>query len=167
MEGNLMNTVDDTPNRQRSNRQRSKWGRSKWGGGTGALVAASMAIAIPLSLLFGSLFTLLQSEWSPLPFAIATIIVLPSMFVSAWAVLVDRNTLTDAPRDPESSVESRWYEKAASSAFNDLIAIIGLSAGAFALADIPIATSHAFMILAAIAFADVVLRYLIVRRKEG
>lgn len=110
---------------------RSKWGRAKFGGSSAQLVAASLAAGVLLSAALGWLFMLLRNGDHPLlAFAIMAVFTLPIAAVLAWAVLVDRSTLAGAIEKPEDSVESAWYEKAASGAFTDILLVGGLGCAA-------------------------------------
>ncbi|MGW9404897.1 hypothetical protein ACWGQ2_13145 [Arthrobacter sp. NPDC055585] len=110
---------------------RSKWGRAKFGGSSAQLMTASLAAAVLLSAALGWLFMLLRNGDRPmLAFAVMAVFTLPVSAVLAWAGLVDRSTLAGAIEKPEDSVESAWYEKAASGAFTDILLVGGLGCAA-------------------------------------
>ena len=110
---------------------RSKWGRSRFGGSSAQLLAASLAIAVLVSAALGWLFMVLRNGDRPLlAFGIMAAFTLPVAAVLAWVVLVDRSTITGALEKPEDSVESVWYEKAASGAFTDILLVGGLGCAA-------------------------------------
>lgn len=109
----------------------SKWGRAKFGGSSAHLLAASLAAGVLLSGALGWLFMVLRNGDRPLlAFAVMAVFTLPVAAVLAWAVLVDRATLAGALEEPEDSVESAWYEKAASGAFTDILLVGGLGCAA-------------------------------------
>ncbi|MFT4296684.1 MAG: hypothetical protein QM582_14865 [Micropruina sp.] len=104
-----------------------------------------------------------QENWLS-GFVIGAVVTLPTASALAWAVLVDRSTLRGAVDRPEESVENTWYDQAASGAFNDLIMVIGLGAGAFSIFRVGIAASAVLMVLALLAAADFGLRYWVASR---
>ncbi|WIV44149.1 hypothetical protein [Glutamicibacter nicotianae] len=61
------------------------------------------------------------------------LLMLPAASALCWVFMLDRDTLAGAVRDPESSIEGKWYEKAVFGAFHDLIALCGLGAMALGL----------------------------------
>lgn len=110
---------------------RSKWGRARFGGRTSHLMAASLAIAVLVSAALGWLFMVLRNGDRPLlAFGIMAAFTLPIAAVLAWVVLVDRSTIPGALKKPEDSVESVWYDKAASGAFTDILLVGGLGCAA-------------------------------------
>ena len=108
-----------------------KWGRARFGGSSAQLLAACLAIAVLVSAALGWLFMVLRNGDRPLlAFGIMAAFTLPVTAALAWAVLVDRSTITGALEKPEDSVESVWYEKAASGAFTDILLVGGLGCAA-------------------------------------
>lgn len=154
-------------NNMTNDKPRSKWGSSKLGGGPGTLTAVSLVGALPIAALLAWLLGKIQGEGSVLLWVITSIVFIPVVSGTIWFILVDRTSLTDAPDDPESSIEGKWYTRATAGAFWDLLAAIGIGAGAYAIFDIPLSTESAFMILFGLALADVFLRYQVIKMREG
>lgn len=148
---------------------RNGFGRSKLGGGSVLLFVMCLVIAIPLSLLCGwAVVRHLGGDNVPTYYFLATALpFLPAFFVISWFFLVDRESLKGIIKDPESSIEGKWYDRAAVGTFGDLIAVIGVGAGAFSLFSIPVSTGLAFLILASFAAIDLVIRYLVFKKKES
>ncbi|MBF4995298.1 hypothetical protein ITX31_14415 [Arthrobacter gandavensis] len=110
---------------------RSKWGRGRFGGSTSHLMAASLTVGVLVSAALGWLFMVLRNGDRPLlAFGIMAVFTLPIAAVLAWVVLVDRSTVAGALDKPEDSVESVWYDKAASGAFTDILLVGGLGCAA-------------------------------------
>lgn len=83
----------------------------------------------------------------------------------AWAIIVDRDTLRGATADPEQSVESTWYDRAASGAFSDVLLITGLATTVIACTSIEISTVLALATVILIAMGSFTVRYLIQKRR--
>ena len=136
---------------------RTKWGRSRFGGSPGALIAISLVAGAPLAAGVGWLAMLAESGHpSPwLIFWVTAIVTWPLGAGLVWALLVDRSTLSGAPDDPDSSVESRWYDKAAAGAFHVLIVSLGLGAAVFQFLKVDVAPPlllGGYFVLAVAAF---------------
>ncbi|MEB7503323.1 hypothetical protein [Arthrobacter koreensis] len=117
-----------------TNNARSKWGRARLGGSTAQLLAASLAAGVLAAGVLGWLFMVLRNGDRPLlEFGIMAVFTLPIAATLAWVVLVDRSTITGAIKKPEDSVESAWYDKAASGAFTDILLVGGLGCAALTL----------------------------------
>ena len=90
-----------------------------------------------------------------------------------WLLLVDRDTLTGAPKNVEDSVEFRWSERAAAGVFRDLLLALGV--GAAVLSILQITTGLAFqwplsLVLAGVlilAMADFGIRFQLAKRAES
>ena len=138
-----------------------KWGRARFGGSSAQLLASCLAIAVLVSAALGWLFMVLRNGDRPLlAFGIMAAFTLPVTAALAWAVLVDRSTITGALEKPEDSVESVWYEKAASGAFTDILLVGGL--GCTALTFLGTEGTAGLVLGGVVAFAmlDFGVRYL-------
>lgn len=148
--------------------RRTFFGRPRFGGGTGVLIGLSLLIGTVSASGLGLLVVLLGSEnarpW--LGFLIGATVTLPVCTAGAWALLVDRATLAGAPRDPDSSVESHWYDKAAATTFNVLFAALGIGAGVFAFVDVPVDTSLVLIGYVVLAMTAFWISYLLRKRSE-
>ena len=86
-------------------------------------------------------------------------------FGLVWALVVDRDSLHGAVDRPEESVESRWYDAAASKAFTDVILVVGLATAVIAFAGLEppvLVVLPAVIVVAAGAFG---IRYLLARTR--
>jgi len=146
----------------------SKWGRSRFGGGPGALIAASLVTGVVLSAGAGVLFARLNA---PDHFLLAALIMaaglLPVISTACWALLLDRNTLRGATRNPEISVESQWHDKAAVGVFQDLLIVCGLGAALFSFIPVAVSLGLALAGMVLVAMVDFAVRYLLIKRAEG
>jgi len=158
-----MNTSKGT-----STPSRTRWGRSRFGGSGRTLIAGSIALGLVLSAGLGGLFAVLEPTASrPLAFGVGVAMTLPFSILLVWVLLVDRSTLAGAPDDPEASIESHWYDRAASGAFTDLIIVLGLGSAVFSFLDLGVSTALVLGGLFVIAAIDVAARYLIAKRADG
>lgn len=119
---------------------RPRWGRSsRLGGGSGRLILVSLVAGAVIALLIGAAaYGLASSHGGADPRfptvmgAVMAASALPVGAALAWLFLVDRTTLRGAVRDTEETIEGRWFEKAQSGAFGDLLVVLGL--GTFVVA---------------------------------
>lgn len=148
---------------------RTKWGRSRFGGSGRALIAASLTVGAILSLGIAWAISLMGTTqdrpW--LIYAIGVIVTLPVTAMGTWALLVDRSTLTGAPNDPDSSVESRWYDKAAAGAYHVLIATLGLGAALLAFLKVDISPPLLLMGVFGIGAAAFWISYFVARKADS
>ena len=108
---------------------RTRWGRTKIGSGR----VPAMAIATPSGLVLGFLLSLVAA-WAgitgPYPVVGVTVFTLclavPATML-VWVLVLDRSTLQGAAEQPEESIESRWYTRAAAGAQTDVILLAGLA----------------------------------------
>lgn len=140
--------------------KRSRWGRARFGGSSAVLISISLGIGAAISAAAGALFVALGDVERPiLAFALMATFTFPAAAALGWAVLVDRTTLAGAADKPEDSVESAWYDKAASGAFGDVLLVGGLGAGGFALTWIEGPLTWALSGLVLFAMIDFAVRY--------
>lgn len=156
-------------NASKTPQARSRWGRSRLGGGTAALITASLAIGAAVSSGLGLLAqATLPDRGQPwLLFAVFAVVTLPVTSIGAWALLVDRSTITGAVDDPDESVENRWYERAATASFHVLLSTLGLGLTVFVFLRIDISPSVltlCYLVIAMVAFG---VNYLLTKRRDG
>lgn len=149
----------------------SKWGRTRFGGSPALLIVLSVLGGLILSAAIAWLIwqfgpdAVVQRK--ALAAVVAGLVMLPATFALCWVIMLDRDTLAGAVKDPDSSIEGKWYDKAAFGAFHDLIAVCGL--GAMALSLLPIDVVPAMALCGVVMFAavDTTVRYLLIKKVEG
>lgn len=145
----------------------SRWGRARFGRGTAALIGTSLGIGALLSAVAGWTFSALSGSEQPLlALAVMFICTLPVTTALGWAILVDRSSLKGAIERPDDSIESAWYEKAASGTFGDVLLVGGLGATAFALLNIEAQVSWSLAAVVAFAMLDFTVRFLWLKRSS-
>ena len=141
--------------------KKTRWGRARFGGGAVALWSAALGIGLVFSAGLGGLFSWLGGDGNPLlEFTVMAFCTLPVTSAFGWGMLVDRSTLAGAPDKPEESVESAWYDKAASGAFGDILLVGGLGSVAFTFTRLEADPSLALACLVTFAMLDFAARYL-------
>ena len=151
----------------------SFWGRSaRLGGGTGRLVAVSLLLGLLLAALTGAVAYGLAGASAPAdprqPWMLALVVgsgALPVMAGLVWVLLVDRETIAGAVRDPEESIESRWYDAAARGVFHDLLVVAGLGTFVVSLTRWSAELSLVGLGLLLFLAADFAVRYLLQKRR--
>ncbi len=139
----------------------SRWGRARFGGSFAGLALASLAVGVLLAGGVGWLFASFALTDRPgIGFAFVAAGVLPVATMLGWAIFVDRSTLAGAVERPEESIESVWYEKAASGAFGDILLVGGISAVGFSIMQIDAPVMLVVAIVIGFAMLDFGVRYL-------
>lgn len=148
---------------------RSALGRAKFGGGTGTLVTVSLIAGAVTAALIGYLASLSKfADHSALGWIVFTAAFFPIFTAVYWALLVDRSTMTYAPRDPESSIESSWYQKAASGTFTFLLGGLGVALFVTTLfVDLTLKLDDVILVILVLTMLTFGVNYLIVRRRES
>lgn len=148
---------------------RTKWGYTKFGNRR----TPTMAIAIPLGIVVGITGGWLSATigvTGPNPtlgfWVFASCLTMPAIAL-VFALIVDRSTLQGATERTEDSIESRWYDKAASGSFTDLILVLGLTslALAFVPRDVPVDLKLVLPAIIGVCVIPFGVRYLLLRRK--
>ncbi|GEO97105.1 hypothetical protein [Kocuria turfanensis] len=148
---------------------RTKWGRTKFGTGR----TPAMAIAVPAGVILagaGGWLSVLVGVTAANPalgfWVFSACLTMPAIAL-VYVLVVDRDTLEGAVERPDDSIESRWYDRAASGSFMDLVAGLGITL--IVLTFVPGGVSVDLdLVLAAVlaaCFASFGIRYLVLRRK--
>lgn len=144
----------------------STWGSSRYGGGQAALLTVSIIGGAALSLLVGwGTVSFRQADLPGWALPVVSLPIWPVASAGLWALLVDRSTLKGAVRNPEASVESHWYAKAAETTFHSMIAIMGLGAAAFSIFDWDAPASWVLTATTVLAMLIFVVSYLVYKRR--
>lgn len=147
---------------------KTRWGISRFGGSSATLIGTSLGIGLVLSTGAGLLFARLNaSEQFTLAAVIMTACLLPALSTACWALLVDRDSLKGVTKNPEISVESQWYDKAAIGVFQDLLIICGLGAALFSFVQVSVSLGLTLAGIVLVAMVDFALRYLIIKKAQG
>lgn len=146
---------------------RSRWGRSKFGAGR----LPALWVAAPLgavgAVTLAAVVVMMESAGSqPVLGGIAIALVLMWPLTGlVWVVIVDRDTLRGATKNPEQSIESFWHDRAASRAFTDTLLIGGLATAAISLSGIEISAVFAVAGIVLFSMSSFGIRYLLLRRQ--
>ena len=144
----------------------STWGSSRYGGGQATLLTVSSVGGAVLSLLVGwGIVSFRQADLPGWALPLVSLPVWPVASASLWALLVDRSTIKDAARNPEASIESHWYAKAAESTFYSMIAIMGLGAAAFSLLEWDVPASSVLAATTVLAMLIFCVSYQVHKRR--
>ncbi|MBY6538951.1 hypothetical protein HQ325_09720 [Rhodococcus sp. BP-349] len=146
---------------------RSRWGRTTFDDGRYPALWAAAPFGAVAALAIAAALVLTDSAGPrPAVGAVAAFVVCLWPCVGlAWVVLVDRNTLRGAPADPEHSVESAWYDRAAGGAFTDLLLITGLGTAGLAISGTDVSAVPALGLVLVVAMGSFGLRYQLARRR--
>lgn len=125
---------------------KTKFGRSKFGGSPAGLIAMSLVGGVVLAAAFAALMVWLQDPARvTLYFGVYFWVTLPVLAAASWALLVDRETITGAVRNPENSVENTWYAEATKDAFHVLMVLGGIGCIVFSVRPVDAPLSMVFL----------------------
>lgn len=148
-----------------SSRGRTAWGATKKGRRGVGLWGPAVGIGAVISgVMAGLTYVLSPSPTPGLLAVVIAVVTLPVGITLGWALLVDRSSIKGAVQRPEESVESRWWDQAASGALMDGFAMIGLAAGAIVITGVEVAAENVLLALWVLLSVDVGIRYLVARR---
>lgn len=146
---------------------RSRLGRVKFGSGRLPALWVAAPVGLVLSAALGLLFVVTHSS-EPRPIVGGVALAFTTVGICtglAWALIVDFDTVRGATQNPEQSVESAWYDRAASGAFTDTLITTGLGAAAFSFVQVDISISVALAAVILIAMTSFAVRYFTLHRK--
>lgn len=147
---------------------RSRWGRVKFAGGR----LSAMWVAAPVGLILAAALALVfvvTHNVGPNPTVVGIAVTFTMLWPCTaliWALIVDRDTVRGSTTNPEQSVESVWYDRAASGALTDTILTTGLGTAAIAFASIEIPAVIALAAVILIAMVSFGVRYFIQQRQS-
>lgn len=160
--------MTDTPTPPQQPRAvRSRWGRVRAGDRRVPALLVALPVAIVLAAALGALVMATGAAGEPRlagGVAVAVITLWPLAGL-VWALVVDRTTLAGATARPEQSIESAWYERAASGAFSDTVVVVGLAAAAIAFTGLDVPVLLALSGVIVVAAGSVTVRYLAQHRR--
>ncbi|GAA1416249.1 hypothetical protein AUR04nite_28600 [Glutamicibacter uratoxydans] len=153
---------------------KSRWGRMRSGGSTRKLLGISLGGGLAIALALGSLAAVLgYPQQIPLALAGYSISFWLPFSALIWVLLVDRETITGAPKDVEQSIESRWAERAGAAVFRDMLLFLGLGAGVLSFLQfkvdwfLEVPLGLAFALVLSLLLIDFAIRYQLIKRTEG
>ncbi len=128
-----------------------------------AAAVTGLVIAVGIGLLAGSSDP--DRFWlRTLVFSVCTLG--PSLGVG-WLLFLSGRTGPGPSVRVEETVEHDWWQRSASGSFLDLLTVAGLGAAVLAVADVEVAASSVLAALIVFAFADVAVRWTLLRRRAA
>jgi hypothetical protein len=146
---------------------RTRWGRVKLGDGRLPALWTALPFGIVLAVALAGV-VVMTGEAGPRPAVGAIAVAAVTIWQCTglvWAMIVDRNTLQGATANPEQSIESAWYERAAAGAFSDILLITGLGTAAIAFTGIEVPTLVALPGVIIVAAGSLAIRYFAQQRR--
>lgn len=147
--------------------KRNFWGRSRFGGGTAVLLVACSAIALAVSGAIAGYALAFRDGDAQGILLVFAILALPSVFAGAWVLLVEPSTLGDVVERPDDTIEVQWLQQAQSGAFTDVLLVLGLTLVAGVFVDLDVSVRLALTLVVGFAMADVAVRVLWLKRRDG
>ncbi len=91
----------------------------------------------------------------------------PPAYGLGWLLFVAPSAPDGPVTRVEDTVEHRWWQESATGAFLDVIAVAGIGCFALAVSDLRIDAQNPLAALILLAFADVAVRFAVLRRREA
>jgi hypothetical protein len=147
---------------------RTKWGRVRFGGGRLNALAFAAAVGLPLAVLAAlGAWGLGAIDHPAIGLPVFSVMLTAPATALVYALVVDRATMSGAPKNPEESVENAWYDRAAQKAFHDVVLVVGLTLFVIAIADIEFDAMWALVGVLAVAAVSFGIRYRIMTRRDS
>ncbi len=128
--------------------------------------AMAIASALVLAGGLGALAAFLREQDGVLTGVGLGIFTFPPLLALSWLVLVSRHTVTPEPH-AEESVERQWLDRALSGGFTDVLTACGLALTAVAVTGVEISGLATLTAVVVLAMVDVVVRYVVISRRES
>lgn len=89
-----------------------------------------------------------------------------TFFALGWVLFVSRYTVAEDPH-AEDNVERRWYDRATSGAFGDLITTGGIALFLISVTRIEVSGATVLTLLLILALISVLVRYQVAKRRDA
>lgn len=150
------------------NTTRTTWGRVKFGGGRIHALGFAVVVGLPSAVGAGlSAWALGTIDRPALGVPIISFMLFAPITALIYAFVVDRETMKGAPKNPDDSIENRWYDVAAQKAFNDVLIITGLALLVISLAGFEFDAMWALLGVIVVAMGSFGIRYMLLMRREA
>jgi hypothetical protein len=128
-----------------------------------AAVVTGALIAVGIGLLAGSFS---PEQFWPRAVVFAACTFGPAYGVG-WLAFVLPRTADAGPARVEETVEHDWWQRSTSGSFFDVLTVAGLGACVLAIGHVELAASTVLVALILFAFADVAVRWTVLRRRAA
>jgi hypothetical protein len=125
--------------------------------------ATGLVLALGIGLLAGSF----DADRFWLRVVVFTACTLGPAYGLGWLLFLSRTTGPAPVQRVAETVEHDWWQRSASGSFLDLLTVAGLGASVLAVADLDVAASTVLTALLVFAFADVTVRWTVLRRRAA
>jgi hypothetical protein len=128
-----------------------------------AAAVTGLVIAAGIGLLAGSF----DADRFWLRTLVFTACTLGPAYGVGWLLFLSGTTGPGPVVRVEETIEHDWWQRSASGSFLDLLTVAGLAAAVLAIADVDVAASSVLAVLLVFAFADVTVRWTVLRRRAA
>lgn len=126
----------------------------------------SVLMALVLASIVGAVASVFYSENRVLGFVIFAACTVGTFFALGWVLFVSQYTVVEDPH-AEDNIEHRWYDKATSGAFHDILTTGGIALVVLSITRVEISGVSVLLVLLILAMISVAVRFWAARRRDS
>ncbi|MBD2762522.1 MULTISPECIES: hypothetical protein [unclassified Candidatus Sulfotelmatobacter] len=126
----------------------------------------SVLMALVLASLVGAIASVFYDENRVLGFVIFAACSVGTFFVLGWVLFVSTYTVAEDPH-AEDNIEHRWYDRATSGAFHDILTTAGIALVVVTITRIEVSGVSVLLLLLILAMISCAVRFWAARRRDS
>ncbi|MEX5273159.1 hypothetical protein RF638_04305 [Kocuria sp. CPCC 205235] len=126
----------------------------------------SIVMALVLASIVGAIASVFYDENRLLGFVIFSACTAGTFFALGWVLFVSKYTVEEDAH-AEDNIEHRWYDKATSGAFHDIITTAGIALFALSVTRLEVSGTAVLILLLTLAMASFGLRFWAAKRRDS
>ncbi|WP_143469951.1 hypothetical protein [Kocuria sp. WRN011] len=126
----------------------------------------SIVMALVLASIVGAIASVFYDENRLLGFVIFSACTAGTFFALGWVLFVSKYTVEEDAH-AEDNIEHRWYDKATSGAFHDIITTAGIALFALAITRLEVSGMVVLTLILVLAVVSFAVRFWVARRRDS
>lgn len=125
----------------------------------------SALLALVLASVVGAIASVFYDENRWLAFVIFAVCTAGTFFALGWVLFVSKYTV-ESDEHAEDNIEHRWYEKATSGAFHDIITTAGIAVFVLSITRLEVSGVTVLMLILVLAVVSFAVRFWVAKRRD-
>lgn len=126
----------------------------------------SVLMALVLASIVGAIASMFYNENRVLGFVIFAACTAGTFFALGWVLFVSTYTVAEDPH-AEDNIEHRWYDKATSGAFHDILTTCGVALVVLTITRIDVSGVSVLLLLLILAMISCAVRFWAAKRRDS
>ncbi|PZP23561.1 MAG: hypothetical protein DI613_17625 [Kocuria rhizophila] len=126
----------------------------------------SVLTALVLASIVGAIASMFYDENRLLGFVIFAACTAGTFFALGWVLFVSKYTV-ESDEHAEDNIERRWYDKATSGAFHDIITTVGIALFVLAITRLEVSGMVVLTLILVLAVVSFAVRFWVARRRDS